>query len=191
MSASNIIKDPNTNWKYLLIVFILGVLVGGGILAWQFGSLPSLITPTPTPPIDETADWKTYRNEEYGFEMKYPKDWTFKVTDPAYWCQITPRNYNCLAAFQIGGVHLVIYDNPNGYPAMEWLEENNPYNEYEYFISIAKTIKIGGQPGVKIEQTNGRLVTISYVARGEYCFRLNDSGGEIFNQILSTFQFLE
>ena len=24
---------------------------------------------------DETADWKTYRNEEYDFEIKYPKEW--------------------------------------------------------------------------------------------------------------------
>src|SRR3989344_1845813 len=30
-------------------------------------------------PNDETTDWKTYRNEEYGFEFKYPKH--FKATE--------------------------------------------------------------------------------------------------------------
>ena len=25
----------------------------------------------------DTSDWKVYRNEEYGFEIKFPKDWTF------------------------------------------------------------------------------------------------------------------
>lgn len=34
--------------------------------------------PCPTTP-DPTADWKTYKNEKYGFEMKYPSD--FKISD--------------------------------------------------------------------------------------------------------------
>jgi len=27
---------------------------------------------------DETADWKTYRNEEYGFEVRYPEEFIFE-----------------------------------------------------------------------------------------------------------------
>jgi len=30
---------------------------------------------------DETADWKTYKNEEYGFEVKYPEDWLKNKVD--------------------------------------------------------------------------------------------------------------
>lgn len=28
--------------------------------------------------VNETADWNVYQNEEYGFEMKYSKDWESK-----------------------------------------------------------------------------------------------------------------
>lgn len=40
-------------------------------------------TATTTSEID-MSDWKTYRNDEYGFEFKYPKDWTMyqQTEDP-------------------------------------------------------------------------------------------------------------
>ena len=36
-----------------------------------------VISPTPLTSID-TSNWKTYRNEEYGFEVKYPEEWFVK-----------------------------------------------------------------------------------------------------------------
>jgi len=67
----------NTNWKFLLIVVVLAVIVGGGI--WF---LEGLETEEPVMPEeetteeieDETTDWQTYKDELYGYEIKYPPD---------------------------------------------------------------------------------------------------------------------
>lgn len=70
------ITQGKTNWKLLIIIIILAIIVGVGVL-W-YAKRPE----KPYQPVEvkksETADWKTYKNEKYGFEIKYPKDWTIK-----------------------------------------------------------------------------------------------------------------
>ena len=44
-------------------IFVLVFMVGGGFLAYQYQRTEV-----------ETENWKTYRNDEYGFEIEYPED---------------------------------------------------------------------------------------------------------------------
>jgi hypothetical protein len=65
-------------------VAILALIVGGGILVYlryfnekisSLSKFPEIKKPEKPKIEEEIANWKTYRNEEYGFEIKYPEDW--------------------------------------------------------------------------------------------------------------------
>jgi len=87
--ASRFFKDPNTNWKYIAIVVVVGLVALTGILAYQnfcptseeivLLETPGEKTPEETPEAPEqpqiSASWKTYKNEEYGFEVIIPDSW--------------------------------------------------------------------------------------------------------------------
>jgi len=60
-----------------IIILIIIILLGGGIFAWQYIQL-----------TEETADWETYKNGDYAFEVKYPIDWQLNVAD---WLSPTDR----------------------------------------------------------------------------------------------------
>lgn len=74
----------NRAFSKIWIIIIVAVLLAGGILAWQYFGYPREEVKAPEEKVseegiikDETADWKTYRNEKYGFEIRYPvNDWT-------------------------------------------------------------------------------------------------------------------
>jgi hypothetical protein len=77
------LTKEKTNWKYILIISVLAVIVGGGILVYLRYFENEIISLTKYPEIkkqekskvEEVANWKTYRNKEYSFEFEYPQDW--------------------------------------------------------------------------------------------------------------------
>lgn len=62
----------------LVLLIILGVVLIGGGVAYFYATYllynPRACTRAECPIVkNETADWKTYTNQEFGFEMKYPE----------------------------------------------------------------------------------------------------------------------
>ncbi|MFH1170193.1 MAG: hypothetical protein V1704_01395 [Candidatus Vogelbacteria bacterium] len=75
----------NKGFSAVALVILLAVLIGGGYVMWQKQTItpPSALPEgegTPTSPLggglEGVKNWKTYRNDEYGFEFKYPLQWT-------------------------------------------------------------------------------------------------------------------
>ncbi len=70
--------------SFALIAVIVVLVAIGGYFAWSNKTQPVIQESIPTQiPKDETVGWKTYTNEEYGFELKYPLDWIYKPLDDA------------------------------------------------------------------------------------------------------------
>ena len=68
------------NKRIFAIAVVLVLLIAGGASAYFILMKPTPKTPAqtvvkPTPTPDATASWKTYTNDGYGYEIKYPTDW--------------------------------------------------------------------------------------------------------------------
>jgi len=133
----------NSGWKPKLplvsVVLLLLVIVGttgfflGKSLSQPKTSPPpvSQVSPSPTPtpenPIstptpDPTANWKTYRNEEYGFEVKYPLD--FSVKEEAATTILESKKWN---NYQGNHPFIEISAEKTISSPLEWLDKNQIY----------------------------------------------------------------
>jgi len=160
----------------------------------------------------DTTNWKTYRNEEYGYEIKYPP--SFSTTNT--WAGIPMGNvqisfikgqepYYFIHVFDVleyGGYYTDGYGPWKGEIRSIYLLPLNEYLQAEYWErgSIVPppvtSIKMGGIDGFMVlERLKPIQVTpASCVKRNDiiYCFNRYYERGSIaeYNTMLSTFKFV-
>lgn len=142
----------------------------------------------------DTSNWQTYRNEEYGFEVKYPQGWKFKAISD----QITQfgTNEEFLGVYHTPPNHIQVYQSVND------LLNNDQGLDFNSWINkqIAnglfydkKTIIISDIQGVEVIDRGIINFRNILVKKGEYIYSIvvnqDHSQMNIFDQILSTFKF--
>ncbi len=141
-------------------------------------------------PSDSTANWKTYRNEEYGFEVKYPDNWVkkdnFSIDGGFFYVNLAP------VAGIISQPLIVL----RIYPNQTTLEKFLKYFDYIQGENTNRLIdNTSAKEIIYSTQDFKKSILVAFV-KGGYGYEFGTSGyseGEktvnIANQILSTFKF--
>ncbi|MDP3052103.1 MAG: PsbP-related protein [bacterium] len=186
-------------WAVIVIV-VIAILIATVFLVYGYFWSPE--QPETEQPVtqDETAGWKTYKNEEYGFEIKYPDDWIFSdVNFPIInFCGL---DYKTKTDCERAGINNspvvslrsdIIGTKDGGYCI------NNPSSIYctKDLIVSDKDIKIDGEDAEMIEINSGKIAV--YWRNNpfdEKMYELYASKNypeyfDVFSKMLSTFHFL-
>jgi len=167
------------------------------IPVYEGGVFSSCITLTESL-SDDTSDWQTYTNEEFGFEFRYPEDWTRDFGDS------TSNEVEIYDGILVGDIL-----NEYARFRVNVREVSKTISDiWDPESQIGSSIKeIGGIKAVvqAIEDGRGDTVQYTLLANNNFyqiqttIFNLSNLDlppeppdyREIFNQILSTFRFIE
>ena len=208
-----------------ITIIICAVLVGG-LIVWQYLEMPKEVEKIPeekTPEEvlleDETTDWKTYKDEKYGFELRYPSEnWKQCELRREILFLLTGKNQKCYPGpidepsdQIVVSLQPEIFSEYGDYKALKVaLEEamDQPENSFKIkgveLFSVKKIEEsiFGDEKALIVSEWYGigyGEVGI-YVFYNQNLFRISsfdvslDRGldrNEEINQILSTFRFLE
>lgn len=193
--------NKNFTPKFIWVIVALLVLGGtayGGLWFWNDKNT-EVAAPTFTPRvIDETAGWQTYRNEEYGFEFRYPEELFDK--------SINTTMNGFQAQSNAHGIHLFTGLSKYGFLGVSIIEKEFNSNDIQGIygkIENPAILNIGGKVAYKWSDgdagcggsfiqlaLNQKILQIQHGSCEEdHEPRLDKS--QISNQILSTFKFIE
>lgn len=145
---------------------------------------------------DETADWQTYRNEEYGFEVKYPSNLILK--DGSLW---TKENYNYRYITKgkdyIANPEIVFQTFSS--KDLDSIISNDLIVDDDYYFKnkdkIKQTENINGNEFKKVENIDSQgcfyyISNNNSIIKFSTIYNCNNDNINIVKEILSTFKFI-
>jgi len=140
---------------------------------------PTTKVEKPTPK-DETADWKTFKNERNKFEIKYPKNLTVESIEPT-----TPPDFY---EFKHIGISITV-------GGMNWETANGVIEQA--IDGKSESVSISGFTGIKREGKfieggfEVEMVILEGPKKTVFQFFTVKENEKTFDQMLSTFRFLD
>jgi|GEM_PF-5672775 len=152
----------------LLIIVIIGAIAGAGYYVWQNNkksnkaattqsipktTAPSTVSTTTPTTTNETASWKTYKNNQHNFSFKYPSSNTWVVEEndtyttnkiASFTAQYRGCEINCGMAFS---VMVEPYDGLAA--ALENFGDSQMQGNNFYKLASKTTIKVGETSGLR------------------------------------------
>jgi len=150
----------------------------------------------------DTSNWNVYKNEEYGFEIKYPKDWKYKIQEGGLGMDyginfIDSENKNNFIFFNLGPASYSVKDADK--------HAQKDFEIRDLKIESKEDVIIDGIKGVKYisdydNPINKKYISACWIKDNFYLLetyiKLENKSNEIviisiFNQMLSTIKFIE
>ena len=181
-----------------IIIIAATILVGGGFFGYQYlqlqkireGAKPPAAETTIPPPSPEetqpqtgaidTSNWKTYRNEEYGFEVKYPEDWDTREVSSKVFPTIRFSNTNETQNIFVASLKGVIYELSGceilmGFAAQDGEDPPDTCENLSDFVIDWET-----------DSARSKHMTVSFTSTSQK----SQQSQALFRAFLSTFRFI-
>ncbi|KKR30382.1 hypothetical protein A2715_01075 [Candidatus Woesebacteria bacterium RIFCSPHIGHO2_01_FULL_39_32] len=179
---------------FFLVVVIVVIGIGGLLYySWQRGLIKTKpnqeISPTPTVSSNETADWKTYINSDYGFQFSFPPNLAANhdIKEEQYYDNLVEMLFESQQIFVRAIQNVDIYQE-----AEPEMVANREFSDsgFEYGV---KSEKIANSPAavIKTKDEDYFAAIISHPLKENVFIQISTNlGSNTFEQVISTFKFL-